>query len=532
MKHFYKQFLFTFCILLTGLSAVTAQTIVVPENLNGTSSFPYTFINDYIDADTTATGARRNNVYLLKAGGVYYFTAQANWAFDVTLRATGDVKLLGKPYVDRFNKTGGTALPVLYRGTGGFTLDGLYIVMGENGATAAAYTTTPISPTSINKKFIITNCILEKSRQGIMNINGNGCSAFITKNILRNFGDYGRLQGNGRLVDIRATFSDSIVIRDNVIHNVLDRLHIGFRQTGLNYYEFRSNTVFNHLGRHGLFQMRNTKKTVIVDNIFMNPSMMGSSPFLADEQINFRGIRNYLVSLDTIVAGASFDMRSNNIFYTPDVLNHFATSTIVTKPLILSPEVVQLMKDTSKAYFTEVLTLNNIPDRAQVLKFAIDAVKFPDSVGLQKMMVEDIFFKGTAFDRGYLYDFAKFDPCIGANTTSYKAATDGGPIGSRFLCTYSTSTEAVAINPYLEFDVEPNPASDYTSFKFTLTKTSDVNITVYDYQGKKVATVFEGKKFAGIQEVRWDNLSSLAKGMYLANIQTAEGRMISKIIIQ
>jgi len=532
MKHFYKQFLFTLCILLTGLSAVTAQTIVVPENINGTANFAYTFINDFIDADTTASGIRRNNVYLLKAGGVYYFTAEATWSFNVTLRATGDVNLLGKPYVDRFNKTGGTVLPNVYRGTGSLTLDGLYFVMGENGANAAAYQTTPISTFGINKKFIITNCILEKSRQGIMNINGNGCSAFVTKNILRNFGDYGRFQGNGRLVDIRNTFSDSVVIRDNVVHNLLDRLYIGFRQTGLNYFEFRSNTVFNHLGRHGMIQLRNTRKSVIVDNIFMNPSMMGSAPVLADEQINFRNIRNYLVSLDTVVAGASIDMRNNNIFYTPDVLNHFATSTIVTKPLVLSPEVVLLMKDTSKAYFTEVLTLNNIPDRAPALKFAIDAVRFRDSVGLQKMMVEDIFFKGGPFDKGYLYDFSKFDPCIGANTTSYKAASDGGPIGSRFLCTYRTSTEAVAINPYLEFDVEPNPASDYTSFKFTLTKTSDVNITVYDYQGKKVATVFEGTKSAGIQEVRWDNLSRLAKGMYLANIQTAEGRMISKIIIQ
>lgn len=528
MKKLYATLIAT--LFITGYNF--AQSIMVPPNLDGTAEFPFTYLSDFIDADTSATGAQLHDTYLLQTGGLYFFTGEKTWAFDVSLVATGD-PALGKPVLSRANKSGGTNLVGMYRGFGNFTFDGLYIIMGDEGPDAAQYETAPFRPEGNNKRFIFNNCIIEKSRQGTIRAEGENVKIYITKCILRDFGDYERFQGNGRIVDIRDNFGDSVVIKDCVMHNLLDRLYIGFRQKGLNYFEFSNNTVFNHIGRHGLIQLKNTKESIIKDNLFMNPSMMGTAPFLADEQINYAGVTNYLISIDTILEGASIDMANNNIFWTQDVLDYYATFDSVTQPMILSPEVISLLQNPGNAYFTEQLELNNVPDRAPLIKYAREAVTYRDSVGITDIMVEDVSLAGTPYDKGYLFDFSQFDPCYSPNTISATAASDGGPVGVRFLCQeLVNSTENVSYNPDLLLKAAPNPAHDITKLTYQLSSASQVQVSVFDMSGKKVVDLFSGKLPAGKHEIEWKGLNNVPKGLYFANLQTEEGRMFIKIAVQ
>ncbi len=528
MKKLYSTLLATLCFALIG----SAQSIVVPPNLNGSTAFPFTYLSDFIDADTSATGEQLHDTYLLQTGGLYFFTAEATWQFDVHLVATGN-EALGKPVVARANKTGGTALAPMYRGFGNFTFDGLYIIMGEEGAEAAQYETSPFRPEGNDKRFIFNNCIIEKSRQGTMRIEGENTKTYITNCIIRNFGDYERFQGNGRIVDVRDNFADSVVISNNVMHNLLDRLYIGFRQKGLNYFEFTNNTVFNHVGRHGMIQLKNTKESIIKDNLFMNPSIMGTAPFLADEQINHVGVTNYLISIDTLVNGASLDISNNNIFWTDDVLNHYASFDSVSKPMVLSPEVVAALSFPEDAYFTEVLELNNVPSRAPLIKYAREAITYRDSVGITDIMVEDISFAGTPFDKGYLFDFSKFDPCYSPSATSATAASDGGPVGVRFLCPgLVNSTKNTVYNPELALKAAPNPSQDFTTLTYNLSRDGKVNLAIFDITGKMVTNLYSGNLPAGNHTIEWNGLNNVAKGLYFANLQTEEGRMFIKIVVQ
>lgn len=520
------------CLTFLIVGMVNAQSIEVPPNLDGTDQFPFTYLNDFIDADTSDTGEQLHDTYLLQRGSLYFFTGQATWTFDVHLKATGD-ESLGRPVVSRANKTGGTDLAPMYRGFGNFSWDGIYVILGEEGADAAQYETAPFRPEGDDKTFSYNDCIIEKSRQGAIRCEGENAKIILTNNIIRNFGDYERFQGNGRIVDIRDNFGDTVIIHNNVMHNILDRLFIGFRQKGLNYFEFSQNTVFNHVGRHGFIQMKNTKETVIKDNLFMNPSMIGTAPSLANEQINHLGVTNYLFSIDTLIEGSSVEMSNNNLFWNDDVLEYYNTFDSVTQPLVLSPEFEGALADPSAAYFTEVLELNSVPSRTPVITYCREAMTYQDSVGITDIMVEDVAFVGTAFDKGYLFDFSTFDPCYDDMAISATAASDGGAVGVRFLCDYMTSnTSEKAFNSFLDFSASPNPAADFTKFKFSLPESGHVELDIFDYQGRKIQKVFSGNLSAGQQEISWNTISGLAKGMYFANLQTESGRMYTQIIIQ
>lgn len=529
MKKIYITSLFFLCFI----GSILAQTITVDANLDGDASFPFTDINVFINNDTSATGEQLHDVYLLEAGGVYFFTAPALWPFDVTIAATGNVENLGKPFVGRRNAAGGTSLGRIYTGFGSLTFDGLFLQLGEEGPDAAQYETSPVRPEGNGKKYVFNNCIIEKSRQGTIRVEGEDAVVYVTNNIIRNYGDYEKFQGNGRVVDLRDNFGDSVVIRNNVIHNILDRVFIGFRQTGLNYFEYTSNTLFNHVGRHGMIQLKNTKETIIKDNIFMNPSIMGTAPFLANEQGPAHlNSTNYLVSIDTLVAGASIDMSNNNIFWTEDVLEHYATFDSVSQPLILSPEVEGVLSNPESAFFTEVLELNNVPDRQPLITYAREAVLFRDSVGITDIMVEDISAAGSPFDNGYLFDFSTFDPCYSPESISVTASSEGGAIGVQFLCDYTTSTRNLTLNTSLGLKSAPNPAADYTLLSYNLSKAGDVELSVHDMNGRLLTTLESGTKGEGTHTVNWNNLTAVPTGMYFVNLRTEEGRMFIKVIVE
>lgn len=72
----------------------------------------------------------------------------------------------------------------------------------------------------------------------------------------------------------------------------------------------------------------------------------------------------------------------------------------------------------------------------------------------------------------------------------------------------------------------PNPFNPTTRISYSLQKTSDVKISVYDLQGKEVAMLVEGRKSAGNHVVQFDG-SNLSSGIYFYRLQS-EGRIFSK----
>lgn len=526
-----KLYFLLICACLAAAS-MTAQTFTVAEDLDPLGpDFPATNLSAFVDANTDENTT--SATFILKRGGRYFFDAKKEWVFDVAFVAEEAPVSLTDPMMPllfRFN-AGATNLAPMYEGTGNLTIDGLHVIMGEEQPGAANYENSSIRPRGVDKRYIFRNSWIEKSRQAIARIEGDGSKSYVENCLIQNMGDYKRFQGNGRLIDVRTTAADSVVITNNVIGNILDRLYIGFRQRSNNYFEFTNNTVYNHVGRHGLIQLSNTKTAKINNNLFSNPKMMGTTPSISDEQISFDNQITYLFTSDTIAEGGSIEMLNNNIFYTDDVLEFFNTTDSVAKAPILGPNfTAALSSPVEDAFFEDKVELISVPSRAPVLEYTKMALNDRASLELTDMMVEPLENQGTPFDEGYIFDFSTFNPCFVDGSPSTTGATDGFRVGARTACTTVGTRDIIAYNQRLNLKASPNPAGSSTTISYTLTETGVVNVILYDALGKQVATVFTGEQVPGEHNVEFNGMGQLATGMYFANLFTAEGRMFTRIV--
>jgi hypothetical protein len=76
----------------------------------------------------------------------------------------------------------------------------------------------------------------------------------------------------------------------------------------------------------------------------------------------------------------------------------------------------------------------------------------------------------------------------------------------------------------------PNPFNPSTTIRYSLPERSYVTLTVFNALGQRVATLEEGEKEAGFQEVRFD-ASSLASGVYLYRLTAGEYVQARKLIL-
>ncbi len=94
-----------------------------------------------------------------------------------------------------------------------------------------------------------------------------------------------------------------------------------------------------------------------------------------------------------------------------------------------------------------------------------------------------------------------------------------------------SNTDEVAIPLTSSLDQNyPNPFNPTTVLSYQLSVVSNVNLTVYDIQGRLVAELVNGWRDAGYHEVTFD-ASHLASGVYIYRIQAGDFNAISKMVL-
>jgi hypothetical protein len=76
----------------------------------------------------------------------------------------------------------------------------------------------------------------------------------------------------------------------------------------------------------------------------------------------------------------------------------------------------------------------------------------------------------------------------------------------------------------------PNPFNPSTQIAFSITKEGPVSLRVYDILGREVATLVNENRKAGEYTERFDG-SRLASGVYMYVLQSADGRLTSRMIL-
>jgi flagellar hook assembly protein FlgD len=83
--------------------------------------------------------------------------------------------------------------------------------------------------------------------------------------------------------------------------------------------------------------------------------------------------------------------------------------------------------------------------------------------------------------------------------------------------------------------VHPNPASGSARIVFTLERSQEVELTVYDVTGRVVATLAQGRYAAGEHVATWDGRDRTGRqvesGVYLYRLRTGERTQVQKLML-
>jgi hypothetical protein len=523
--------LFLLAFTLCSVSIFAQRIVVIDPSTDLTKPKD---IYPVIMGDTLAGGVRKdvNTIYKLKNGSVYVLSAplvnKSTWTLHIEATDLANVKI--KPYLTRIPNASG-AYPNYILSEGNLTLKNLWMVTAERGP-AEEHENAKFIISGANTRVIIDNCIIEKDRGGLVRLGANNTKVYVTNCQLRNGGNRKIFQGNGRAVDARTFYFDTLIVKNTLMHNLVDRV---FRSMGAtarhNYLEFDQNTVFNIGGRHGSFQFGKVKEVKFTNNLLINPLMMGTVKSQLDEQTQPDKEAKKIFTIDTLYTDAKFTFASNNIFFTEDVLNIFNANDTVDRPAVYSKLLLdKLGSSAASTYFEEPLKLNNVP--INITQLIIDIYKDITSKNMFDFIVEDIAYKGTPWDFGNLFDFSKLDPCVPSTTKSAKASTTGGPIGVLNFCAVATSNEELAWNNWLKLSINPNPISGSGFIEYELPAATQVDLSIYNLMGQRVLNIVNQRQDAGSHKVNFSIPTQFSAGMYIGRLVTEKGTMSSQIIVR
>jgi uncharacterized delta-60 repeat protein len=79
--------------------------------------------------------------------------------------------------------------------------------------------------------------------------------------------------------------------------------------------------------------------------------------------------------------------------------------------------------------------------------------------------------------------------------------------------------------------IYPNPLTQQASLRLTLSRRQEVNIQLYDLQGRHIQSLHQGIQLAGEQDISMEFRHGLAPGFYLVQVETEEGATFIKVQI-
>ncbi len=162
------------------------------------------------------------------------------------------------------------------------------------------------------------------------------------------------------------------------------------------------------------------------------------------------------------------------------------------------------------------------------MKFAASSMNFPPMAG------DKWRFNLYRFDRA-----STNDP--NGEATGWSQTTGGQHEPDRFgVITFSDASTDIARSDYIPENFElyqnyPNPFNPTTQINFSLTRTGNINMSVYNMTGQHVKTLLDRPLSAGKHSANWDGRDkygrAVANGTYFYRLQTAFGVKTMKMIM-
>ena len=120
--------------------------------------------------------------------------------------------------------------------------------------------------------------------------------------------------------------------------------------------------------------------------------------------------------------------------------------------------------------------------------------------------------------------------CIAVDSTGkFWVATDGG-IGVLDESLIDVKDINKLNKDLITFKNFPNPFSESTKFRYYLDNPANVNLTIYNSLGQKIAVLVDDRQADGEQEIKFDG-SGLNSGVYYFRLVTGQEYYIGKMML-
>jgi len=461
-------------------------------------------ISKVIHGDTTATGEWNDRIYELKRDGFYTVTSPLN-KVGAKLHIRGEKGEGFLPAIFPQQAEGG-AWPSVLLHAGDLTLEYLYI-SNQNGAQDKW---RGIAIVANKTRVEITGCHIENERGAGFMFSADSVSCFIRDSRFSKCGQRTDPGGNGRVIDTRSKYVDTLVVQNTTFYLVMDR---ALRTQGgtINYLEWDHTTGFNHMGRFGFLQLGRVNTAKITNNLFINSQLMGDNPLGLDEQLQPEDDNVYMMTIDAIVDDMQMEVRNNNFAWSQDVIDFWNTKSDTLKPDILTASIKAVIGQDAiaNAYFEEYVEFTKAPAFPMDYMEALFAETPPETYP-QWMESDNVGISNVDCSYAESYD-------------SYTAGDEGYPLGdlNHFPDLKAQWAGYTSVNENINRSnviIYPNPATEIARLNIE----ADA-ITLFDITGKLVSKSYNTSSVI---------VADLPRGIYFANIKKDERSVIQKLIVR
>ncbi len=505
------------CVVLMFASILSAREVVIDPNI------PNEMYN-VITADSTARrDAGEPTYYVLKRGGVYPIQTTIKAVdYDFNLKAEdgeGALPLV----VPAPTEDGGYNRFIYFYQSG--TFENIHFDMTRpNGA----YSDRSLRIYGTDADISFKGCIMNHDRGGFIVIMSDSNDIFIEDCLFGNGNVHNAIGGNGRLLECRSGSVDTMIVTNSTFYNLSDRV-VRNMGTEINYLEMNHVTGMNAQSHMGCIQLGKTHKFKYTNNIFVNYCAEGDHPLV--NEITSPEKAFYAIAVDTLYDDHDFIINYNNMYIEQNLLDYFASNDSVGVPGVVAPLLASALTNTDATHFSEVLEFVNGPD--SIIDFITAIYEDPNA---------------TEFPNNWCdKDITTLDFAYSVDSQSYTAGKGGFPLGDlnwfpekkqEWAGWYPTDVEeqgTAVVEDFKLFQNYPNPFNPSTVIDYTLLKSSNVKLTVYNALGQQVADLVNQKQAAGTYSVNWNALDNqtnpLSAGIYFYKLETESFSQVNKMVL-
>ena len=535
------------CFVRPASHAQTSHDLVIPD-FYATGHY----LNDDIMGDSLSTGARKDplRVYVLKRGGIYLvdaFIQNSNWVLRIRAEyATGP-----KPAIYSFKNPLTAAYPGnILTPAGNVYLKNVAMVNWPEfmPAEISLMPTVMIQASGTGLTIEVDSCVLEGYKTGIQ-LPVATHRLKVTNSVFAQYGNlYNGNEGDGRPIDFRSVSTDSIFIQNNSFMDGTDRMIRHYSSTGaLGDFFFDHNTCVNNFGYHGVIALGFVgSKVTITNNVFVDCLAAGNDSTDAVRLVEWvdsgeRGPSGAVVMrLITCVPNdtTKWVVKGNFFSVTPPLQAWYDThaaqgfGNIVPLTWHINKKIGA---DSVTAFKKETITLVKKTHDLVLL-----GTWYNDPNGANRLKATTNF--KAAYDF-YRPQWSFYTDTLNLSYQTTAAAYTGGGAGfpagdlnwfpARKAAWLVTDVEKTTSSIPASFELSqnyPNPFNPTTTLEYSISKSSNITLEVFNVLGQSVARLVDGNLTPGTYKTTFD-ASKLSSGVYLYQLKANDFVQTRKMVL-